>query len=287
MKRFLFFIAACCLYSLQAQDIIVLYDKTELEAKVIEVRENEVLYKNWSNLEGPSYVIGKERIDYIKYINGTKESFYSNSKTTNQSENLPFVGEKKRNVFFNTYLELGLPFTYKAVGPSLQAVFGARINVLGFIGLGVGIDAVFSTEKMPITVAISNVPIMLNGRFFLLKRGKFHPFFDVSCGINVNFCSYGRVDFTDEYGQVTHSGNVVFKYLGVSPRLRILLGIEYKRFEMGFGYEFMALRSNSLPSSSNLLSELSYLIMGGNYGTGRFHFGYFKIGVRLGKMVYY
>lgn len=279
MKRFLFFIAACCLYSLQAQDVIVLYDKTELEAKVIEVRENEVLYKNWNNLEGPTYVIGKERIDYIKYVNGTKEDLNSNVKGKLSSE---IHGKYIHNILLNGYLELGLPFSSVTAGPNIQGFIGSRIYDYSFVGFGVGFDAIFChqisfvpnpsfmdvysflmcytsiSRAVPGSI-ITNIPILFIGRFFYPIKENLYPFFDLSCGINFLYASYSGI-YQDDHGNY-QTQKVNFKYAGVYPRIKILFGIEYKRLEVGMGYDCIPIKKAST-----------------------IHMGYFKIGLRIGEM---
>jgi len=85
MRKILFIITMLCAYSLQAQDVIVLNDATEFEAKVLEVNENNVRYKNWSNINGPTYTIGIDRIFFIRYSNGTKDIF---NKADNSAQNI-------------------------------------------------------------------------------------------------------------------------------------------------------------------------------------------------------
>ena len=57
----------------QAQDVIVLKNANEIEAKVSAISPDAVTYKRWSNIDGPTYTIPKSDILYIKYQNGEKE----------------------------------------------------------------------------------------------------------------------------------------------------------------------------------------------------------------------
>ena len=64
----LFFLTA-----LNAQDIIVLRDATEIEAKVIEVTDSQISYKRFDNPDGPMYRKNTSDVLFVKYANGTKE----------------------------------------------------------------------------------------------------------------------------------------------------------------------------------------------------------------------
>ena len=59
----------------QAQDLIILNSAEEIPAKVEQININEVVYKKYNNLEGPSYRIPKSTIFMIKYQNGIKEIY--------------------------------------------------------------------------------------------------------------------------------------------------------------------------------------------------------------------
>jgi len=61
------------IYNTDTCDIIYLRDGTTIKAKVEEVSETKIKYKNYNNLEGPSYIITKNKVLRIKYANGTSE----------------------------------------------------------------------------------------------------------------------------------------------------------------------------------------------------------------------
>lgn len=56
-----------------AQDIIKKLDGNSIQVKVLEISQDEVKYKNYDNLEGPSYTLNKKLINTITYENGTVE----------------------------------------------------------------------------------------------------------------------------------------------------------------------------------------------------------------------
>lgn len=58
-----------------AQDIITKKDGTDIQAKVTEVSQNEVSYKKFSNLEGPTYTMDLADVLMITYQNGEREVY--------------------------------------------------------------------------------------------------------------------------------------------------------------------------------------------------------------------
>ena len=56
-------------------DTIIMRDGTEIKAKVVEVTLTEIKYKYCNNINGPTYVAYRYNVAYIKYPNGTMDSF--------------------------------------------------------------------------------------------------------------------------------------------------------------------------------------------------------------------
>ena len=82
-KVFIFTIVLFILSSLKAQDIILKNDGSEIKSKVIEVTLNEVKYKRFDNIDGPTYTLIKTEIFKINYQNGTSEVYNQEIKTNN------------------------------------------------------------------------------------------------------------------------------------------------------------------------------------------------------------
>ena len=70
-----------------AQDNIVLKNGEEINAKILEVGESNVKYKRFNNQNGPVYTKSKDEIFFIKYSNGEKDVFSSNSSNNSRSKN--------------------------------------------------------------------------------------------------------------------------------------------------------------------------------------------------------
>lgn len=58
-----------------AQDIIIKNDKTEIKAKVLEITDEHVKYKEFDFQDGPIYNLKKSEIFVIIYKNGKRETF--------------------------------------------------------------------------------------------------------------------------------------------------------------------------------------------------------------------
>ena len=74
--------------TLLAQDIVTLRNGEDLKAKILEVLPNEIKYKRYDNLDGPTFTLQKSEILMITYQNGTREMMVtsptaaSNARTT-------------------------------------------------------------------------------------------------------------------------------------------------------------------------------------------------------------
>lgn len=84
MKRSIFIalffvlIAVC-----NAQDIIVTTDSKKIEAKILEISETDIKYKELDNLEGPTFVLSTQKVVSIIYANG-KVSLFQESPTIDE-----------------------------------------------------------------------------------------------------------------------------------------------------------------------------------------------------------
>ena len=58
-----------------AQDIIHTIDGRSIEAKVLEINDDDILYKTFDNLDGPNYRMSVSRVASIVFQNGTERAF--------------------------------------------------------------------------------------------------------------------------------------------------------------------------------------------------------------------
>ena len=85
MKRLIFtlLVASSTLY-VSAQDIIITRDEKKIDAKVLEISETEVKYKEADDLEGPTFVLGIQKIASIVLSSGKVKVFGNNLENTAQ-----------------------------------------------------------------------------------------------------------------------------------------------------------------------------------------------------------
>ena len=112
----LFFVGV---YSVSAQDMIILRDGNVIEAKVLEISPSEIRYKRFDHLDGPTIVILANDVLSIRYENGRTEII--SSTQTPEQQNIQ-VNRTKSNTMDPNKLNIGLniePSGFALYGPSL------------------------------------------------------------------------------------------------------------------------------------------------------------------------
>lgn len=85
MKKLSFLVALLAIgISVFADDLIITKDSKSIKAKILEVSKSEIKYKDATNLEGPTFVLGADEIVSIIYENGTAQNF-NQSQSANES----------------------------------------------------------------------------------------------------------------------------------------------------------------------------------------------------------
>lgn len=79
MKTELLLLSLLVFVQVSAQDLIVKKNGDEIQAKVLTVSDSEVGYKKWSNPDGPTYTLSRREVFMIKYVNGDKDVFGTDS----------------------------------------------------------------------------------------------------------------------------------------------------------------------------------------------------------------
>ena len=88
----------CIVNQLNAQDIILKTDGTEIQAKVTEVGIEDVKYHRFDNLTGPVYNLKKSEIFMITYQDGHKDVFGRGQKTVTQPTTTPVTQQQTKPV---------------------------------------------------------------------------------------------------------------------------------------------------------------------------------------------
>lgn len=112
-----------------SQDKILKKGGETLEVKILEISPNEIKYKVFADLEGPIYIIDKDRVAEVVFENGRKETYES---ILNDAEF--YIGQKKRAVKMNFISPL-LGYTQLAYEQNIKPGRSFEVS-LGIIGLG-------------------------------------------------------------------------------------------------------------------------------------------------------
>ena len=81
LKLFILFTAFLFAASAYCQDILYTTTGNKLLAKVLEINTKDIKYKDFNNIEGPTYVISKTDIVLIQYSNGVTEVINDNPQS--------------------------------------------------------------------------------------------------------------------------------------------------------------------------------------------------------------
>jgi hypothetical protein len=110
-----------------SQDVIILKDGDDIEAKVTEILKDNIKYKRASNPTGPTYTIAKSKVFMIRYESGDKDVFddvYQNQSINSASEvNSTYTPPTE----FLYYYDLGDPYCH-VKKPFGGKVYGDRAN---------------------------------------------------------------------------------------------------------------------------------------------------------------
>ncbi len=91
MKTILYSFIVICISSISvfAQDVIQFKDGKSQSGKILEVRQNEIVYKKSEIPNGPTYTSNKSDINYIQFENGYREVFNIPNYSTGQTQVSP------------------------------------------------------------------------------------------------------------------------------------------------------------------------------------------------------
>ena len=96
MKHFFLLLSLVFITNANAQDVIMLIKGGNIQAKVQEIKSKEIVYKKFSNVNGPNYYINVEDVEKINYESGAADVFEANPNA-----GIPFsYNAKKTESFF-------------------------------------------------------------------------------------------------------------------------------------------------------------------------------------------
>ena len=74
-KKLVLSLLSLAAMNVAAQDVVVKKDGSTILAKVLEVNQDNIRYKKFSNPDGPTYTIGLSDVMAVNYENGEKDTF--------------------------------------------------------------------------------------------------------------------------------------------------------------------------------------------------------------------
>lgn len=215
--------------AVKAQDLIVLKNAEEIQAKVTTIAPESISYLRWNNLEGPTYTILKSDILYIKYRNGEKEVMKVGETRGNNSTNNPV--NEFRKAKFQGYANVGADFSANVGGPSLDFSLGIRSSKYFYMGAGFGWhNLIVGDFWSPYLTFTSDIKAYIPINKEVLGR------LDLS---------FGGCVFPNDYG-------VCGFFMNVGA------GIEWRRYSFGIGYQ--------MPVTENFPISLGYVKIGYRFG---------------------
>lgn len=149
----LFVIGLACIH-LCAQDIIVKKDGSIIKAKVLELTETNVIYKSYTNPDGPTYSMKIENILSLTYENGEKESFNNSSISPVSSNPEPQASSSEMSdaILLSRIADLN------SKADHIKAI-GNWVGTLGILGLLVA-DVLIFGDNLALGLGIG-VPVMV------------------------------------------------------------------------------------------------------------------------------
>ena len=126
-----------------AQDVIVTKDSKRINAKVEEVNVDNIKYRNFDNLEGPTYVLPKSDILSILYQNGQVETFGAENQERKKND------QKIQVNSFNTKpsMRTGDPLLYRQYKTGKRMKFaGITLTGLGVASGAIGLELLVNSQ---------------------------------------------------------------------------------------------------------------------------------------------
>lgn len=155
---------------LSAQDIIITNDSQKIEAKITEVSKSEIRYKEYDNLDGPTFVLSTKDIDTIIYSSGKVKLFKhtptpsTGNGVISKVDDYYCMGDiRMSEEEYLSYIRLNCPAAWSSY------LKGRQLWANGWCLFGLGIGTTFGLG-VPLTVAGSR-DARHNGHYGMLASG--------------------------------------------------------------------------------------------------------------------
>lgn len=214
---FLLLIFTLGIFVSKAQDIIVLQTKEQIQVKLFEVTNSEVVYKMFDKPDGPVYRIKTSVVKEIKFQNQEKDAIsYRKEASSQQTVGVNATGPKAPIKQAYIFGSLGYPITNGVV----KETFLDKLNTINSVftlsaGLGVeveeGFGIMFLYNKCYYGGAINLIDLYVDNSFWGIGAQ-----FSAGIGENIRcnvYTLYGRSGY--EIGRQNTARNASFQ--SVSP----------------------------------------------------------------------
>ena len=188
MKRVIFLLLLALLPSLSisAQDIITKKDGTDIAARILEVNIDDIKYKRFSNLEGPTYTIAKSDVLIVRYENGENEVFNDVNRQSYKANTTQTVVEGMKYREYKDFYETkyyvpqpGDPYSRAGVGIASffisglgEFIDGEWVHGLAFLGGNVGLGLLGITQVSSYVDKNGNTVYNFNGLFWAIQAAR-------------------------------------------------------------------------------------------------------------------
>ena len=231
-----------------AQDKIFKSNGNVIEAKVVLVNSDNVIYKSWGNQDGPDHSIAKSDVDKIKYENG-KEEVYSNASAVIHDHSSQ-EGTGRHHMNMSNALIAIAPIQFTENGVGLAVNFEKAIDKDGIISYNLPAIATFNLNNSsdngqkqdPMFYFSPGIKFYPTGMFGKTKFA-IGPSLVIGAGektTSQNYSTYDPVHSTYTYynSLTTRSkfilGIMVSNSLNINPTPHFYLGLDF-----GFGITYI------------------------------------------------
>lgn len=152
-----------------AQDIIITTDAKKIEAKILEVSKTEIRYKEFDNLDGPTFVLSTKDIESIAYTSG-KVTLFKHTPSSNDGEIISKIDDyycmgniKMTEEEYLYFIRQNCPAAWSSYWK------GRQLWANGWCMFGLGLGAALGIG-VPMTVA-GNINAYNSGNFGLYAAG--------------------------------------------------------------------------------------------------------------------
>jgi len=226
--------------NLIAQDKIYLKNGENIEAKVLEVNVDNIKYKKFTNLEGPTFTLAKNEVQMLVYENGESEIFKEESTNENADDSNTIINSRVSNVEkgggpkigLNVGLPVGEYASYTELSVGAEFAYLAEVvdnfEIGGLIGYSYyfgGTDGYYDFED------VGYIPIAFSSRYYFVDR-KLFTGIDLGYGIGVTGSVDGGFYFRPKFGVNLGGVNLIASYSSINE------GGNYNEASLNFGIEF-------------------------------------------------